>query len=281
MECSCKLFESDGIPCSHIFSVIKFEHLNELPSGLVLKRWTITAMGEDEMEQRYYASHSAGGYNVVMDILNSMRANPEIYMDEDSQPSVNLEQCDNVVKDPIIVKKTGKQGRPTRKRVIPRRPPTCGHCGEKGHTRRGCSKIPNIESSPQQVTDLNSSVTGPSPLQCDICKEVGHPTCGCTNVTHHNVPHVVTGFSVNINQNGSAIRHTAGVSYGNRDYSQSLNECHRDIASRQGIWIGSPYARPENISFGTPTHTLFVNTPHTYNSVSGSYYRGTLLTFNL
>lgn len=51
MECSCKLFEFDGIPGSHKFSVMKFEHMNELPSSLVLKRWTITVRGEDEMEQ--------------------------------------------------------------------------------------------------------------------------------------------------------------------------------------------------------------------------------------
>lgn len=306
MECSCRLFESDGIPCSHIFSVMKFEHMNELPSSLVLKRWTITANGEDEIEQHkksvphedlqlirqghlstlfneigYYASHSTGGYNVVMDILNRMRANPEIYRVEDSQTSANLGPCDHVVKDPIIAKKKGKRVRPSRKGVIPRRPPTCGHCGEKGHTRRGCTKIPNVESSSQPVTDLNSSVIRPSPLQCDICKEVGHTTRSCTNVTHHNVPHVVSGFSVNINQNGSTIRQTAGVSYSNQDYSQSLNEYHHDIASTQGLWIGSPYARADNISFGTPARSLFVNTPHTYNSASGLYILPRYMAFNL
>lgn len=38
MEYSCKLFESDNISCSHIFYVKKFEHMNELPSGLILER---------------------------------------------------------------------------------------------------------------------------------------------------------------------------------------------------------------------------------------------------
>ncbi|KAL6202361.1 hypothetical protein ACLB2K_026069 [Fragaria x ananassa] len=38
--CSCKLFESDGIPCCHIFAVMKFEMLTTLPESLVNKRWT-------------------------------------------------------------------------------------------------------------------------------------------------------------------------------------------------------------------------------------------------
>jgi hypothetical protein len=39
-HCSCKLFESVGIPCSHIIIVLKRERLNEIPSHYVLERWT-------------------------------------------------------------------------------------------------------------------------------------------------------------------------------------------------------------------------------------------------
>lgn len=45
---------------------------------------------------------------MVIDILNRMRVNPEIYSVEDSQTSVNLGPCDNIVKDPIIAKKNAK-----------------------------------------------------------------------------------------------------------------------------------------------------------------------------
>ncbi|KAK9912722.1 hypothetical protein M0R45_036571 [Rubus argutus] len=38
--CSCKLFQSDGIPCCHIFAVIKCEQLTTFPESLVNKRWT-------------------------------------------------------------------------------------------------------------------------------------------------------------------------------------------------------------------------------------------------
>lgn len=43
IECSCKLFECEGIPCCHIFNVMKHERINKIFSSLVLKRWTKSA----------------------------------------------------------------------------------------------------------------------------------------------------------------------------------------------------------------------------------------------
>ncbi|KAJ1430560.1 FAR1 DNA-binding domain [Sesbania bispinosa] len=37
------LFESRGIPCSHIISVMKNEHMEHIPSNLILSRWTKNA----------------------------------------------------------------------------------------------------------------------------------------------------------------------------------------------------------------------------------------------
>ncbi|XP_037486097.1 protein FAR1-RELATED SEQUENCE 5-like [Triticum dicoccoides] len=42
-NCSCKLFESVGIPCRHINLVLRSSKLNELPSSCVLKRWQKSA----------------------------------------------------------------------------------------------------------------------------------------------------------------------------------------------------------------------------------------------
>lgn len=39
-HCSCKLFESVGIPCSHIIIVLKREKFKEIPSHYILDRWT-------------------------------------------------------------------------------------------------------------------------------------------------------------------------------------------------------------------------------------------------
>lgn len=40
IQCSCKGFETVGLPCSHSFSVMKAEHLLSIPDNLILRRWT-------------------------------------------------------------------------------------------------------------------------------------------------------------------------------------------------------------------------------------------------
>ncbi|XP_062182184.1 protein FAR1-RELATED SEQUENCE 5-like [Phragmites australis] len=38
-DCSCKLFQSKGIPCRHIILVLRGENQNELPAYYIMKRW--------------------------------------------------------------------------------------------------------------------------------------------------------------------------------------------------------------------------------------------------
>ena len=38
-RCSCKLYESYGIPCRHIIQVLRAEKQNEVPSNYIMKRW--------------------------------------------------------------------------------------------------------------------------------------------------------------------------------------------------------------------------------------------------
>ncbi|XLT82982.1 hypothetical protein HN873_004735, partial [Arachis hypogaea] len=42
-SCSCKLFESRGILCSHVFCAMKFKNILEFPDSLIYKRWTENA----------------------------------------------------------------------------------------------------------------------------------------------------------------------------------------------------------------------------------------------
>lgn len=39
-SCGCRRFELLDIPCSHILCVMKVEHVDHIPSSLILKRWT-------------------------------------------------------------------------------------------------------------------------------------------------------------------------------------------------------------------------------------------------
>ncbi|XP_058761389.1 protein FAR1-RELATED SEQUENCE 5-like [Vicia villosa] len=40
LQCECRLWDSRGIPCSHMFGVMKEEHVSLIPTGLILSRWT-------------------------------------------------------------------------------------------------------------------------------------------------------------------------------------------------------------------------------------------------
>ncbi|KAL2905313.1 Protein FAR1-RELATED SEQUENCE 5 [Bienertia sinuspersici] len=43
-ECTCKMYEREGIPCRHILWVIKEKGLKSLPAAYVKTRWTKAAM---------------------------------------------------------------------------------------------------------------------------------------------------------------------------------------------------------------------------------------------
>ncbi|XP_021867339.1 protein FAR1-RELATED SEQUENCE 3-like [Spinacia oleracea] len=40
MYCCCMKLESVGIPCRHMFAVMKYRHMTEIPRGCILRRWT-------------------------------------------------------------------------------------------------------------------------------------------------------------------------------------------------------------------------------------------------
>ena len=46
MQCSCLFFESYGFPCRHLFTIMKAEHLNQIPSTCIMKRWLKTAKSD-------------------------------------------------------------------------------------------------------------------------------------------------------------------------------------------------------------------------------------------
>jgi hypothetical protein len=47
--CSCKLYESYGIPCRHIIQVLRAEKQNEIPSTYIMKRWGKNVKGEFDL----------------------------------------------------------------------------------------------------------------------------------------------------------------------------------------------------------------------------------------
>ncbi|KAJ1408955.1 Zinc finger, PMZ-type [Sesbania bispinosa] len=56
-QCGCRLFESCGTPCRHIFCAMRLEHMESIPPSLIFKRWTkdvkthlLMSGGFDEVE---------------------------------------------------------------------------------------------------------------------------------------------------------------------------------------------------------------------------------------
>ncbi|KAF7151281.1 hypothetical protein RHSIM_Rhsim02G0172000 [Rhododendron simsii] len=170
MKCSCLKFESIGFPCQHMISVMKMEHMREIPSSLILQRWTKTtksfhlhgstpmlewvtqmtrfgALSSTCVEICYYTSHIAKGYNEtnkeITKLTSRMR---DLYVFHVEEEQRNMRQNDNVegtsmhfgVGNPIIIK--GKGPHNLAKDFIPKTR-KCGNCRKSGHIRTKCPKL--------------------------------------------------------------------------------------------------------------------------------------------
>ena len=40
IQCSCQIMESVGLPCRHMFHVLKVEQIEKIPDNMVFRRWT-------------------------------------------------------------------------------------------------------------------------------------------------------------------------------------------------------------------------------------------------
>ena len=180
-DCKCYLWNTHGIPCSHIFCVMKYENIEELPENMILKRWTKAAKSyhEPAIEEkednsklfllRYGALCSAScwmsflGAKNLLDFLSTR--------DEICRITNNLERKScmmeigssfvpkDIIGDPVMVKTKGAP--PKRKKEKKER--HCSKCRLFGHTRRTCRSVEDKESqffeddvsSPSSNEDLN------------------------------------------------------------------------------------------------------------------------------
>ncbi|CAL2276024.1 unnamed protein product [Prunus armeniaca] len=86
IECGCRKYESEGIPCCHLFYVMKCEHLTEIPPALIMKRWTKSAQTDTCTEfigkgsESYQYSSDKGpspdiSYNYPSQMVSQCRGN--------------------------------------------------------------------------------------------------------------------------------------------------------------------------------------------------------------
>ncbi|RYR13297.1 hypothetical protein Ahy_B04g070369 isoform B [Arachis hypogaea] len=134
IECDCMLWNSEGIPCCHIFCVMKYEGWDEIPPGLVVRRWckdakewtaskTCDLSGNSNCLLRYgalcsamsvvakLASDDAADF-LVRDALTSLARRLQVRRGNTVDHEARERQQD-VVKDPPVARTKGapKRGR--------------------------------------------------------------------------------------------------------------------------------------------------------------------------
>ncbi|KAL6141226.1 hypothetical protein ACLB2K_059516 [Fragaria x ananassa] len=193
-SCSCLQFESDGVPCSHLFCVLKYRNMSVYPKSLIEDRWTkgggrlkivpTAAQCVDEMScriLRYIAlmceakkachnlSQSTECFDAGIVKLSRLTETSTKYR-EAKRPSV-VELVvhpvpDNVLKDPVIARTKGMHGN-----SVPaanagngngREGNRCGECGVSGHNKHICPLSAKPHQSDKSGKPSKSAKTGTS-----------------------------------------------------------------------------------------------------------------------
>ncbi|KAL6142132.1 hypothetical protein ACLB2K_060415 [Fragaria x ananassa] len=194
--CSCKLFESDGIPCCHIFCVMKAENVTKFPPSLVKKRWTkegsVTEKSESTVDGKsvqmarygelmsmcgqicHIASNSEEGYDGVKDVLSRLTIESRtLPQPTDTDPkdlehgidsSTGLHR--NVIRDPVPCKSKGtKRNNGSGQQNKKKKKRRCGDCRQYGHNKRSCVKH---GTKGKNNVSLKSDTDGMGPRSSDM-----------------------------------------------------------------------------------------------------------------
>ncbi|XP_028108697.1 protein FAR1-RELATED SEQUENCE 5-like [Camellia sinensis] len=162
MKCSCKKFEFFGLPCSHMISVMKCEHMTEIIPSCVMYRWTKQARKVGEQycqaqfsstltqetrfgvlcssftEMCYYASQTSEGFEEARNALFTMTCRmKQLCMAKGTNVDEGKSSLPPFgVGDSKVVNTKGNTGGSSMAK--PRKPRRCQCCRVVGHTRRTC-----------------------------------------------------------------------------------------------------------------------------------------------
>jgi hypothetical protein len=166
MQCSCLFFESYGFPCRHFFTIMKAEHLNQIPSTCIMKRWLKTAKSDSPYKHDsqilddvirtarfsalsascskmcYFGSRTSEGFEELKSEIARLQLRMEVLCNLNTTTTQDILQDglnrDKIVRDPIIVKTKGDYGNTSNPNPKVRR---CTICKDVGHTRRKCPSL--------------------------------------------------------------------------------------------------------------------------------------------
>ncbi|CAJ2654133.1 unnamed protein product [Trifolium pratense] len=173
-KCSCKRFESRGIPCSHIFYVMKEEHVDRIPDNLVLSRWTKDAKIQylnisncnDNVDSNTIAEARFGSYcTVLTDFCREASKKDGVYAQimEDLM-QLKIKYCNNddaavgtqksAVGDPVMVKSKGAPKKKKNDTKAGRRRSKCKHTTPNARRYSGTQQT--SEQAPEPNVDMYS-----------------------------------------------------------------------------------------------------------------------------
>ncbi|KAK0603061.1 hypothetical protein LWI29_001009 [Acer saccharum] len=162
-KCSCKMFQTMGIPCCHAFSVMKAMNQHHIPETLIMQRWTKNAKDVSELDSSYtvttpdvmqlarygalsskcskmsyFTSMSTEGYKVANVAIDKLTIQMKGLL-----PSSSTSREENVhqsktessvqVKDPVVAATKGSIKQKIKSSGKARK---CGNCGQPGHTKK-------------------------------------------------------------------------------------------------------------------------------------------------
>ncbi|KAH9779917.1 protein FAR1-RELATED SEQUENCE 5 [Citrus sinensis] len=164
VSCDCLMIETLGIPCSHMFAVMKVENVDSIPHSMILARWTkkaklgLSSEVQCTLRQHYMsvdvrmgslhaacrtlqkvAAKSCEAYELAIARIHklSMQLEPMSCEMAKEKPKGNLGRRFDV-NDPVVVltKGCGKK-----LKMGPSQRRKCSRCGNGGHTVRKCKII--------------------------------------------------------------------------------------------------------------------------------------------
>ncbi|MED6185930.1 hypothetical protein PIB30_118569 [Stylosanthes scabra] len=237
-ECQCCLWNTHGIPCSHIFCVMIYEHIAELPEKLILKRWTQAAKSfnelpdeEDEVNDkkflfRYGALCAASNWMSFLaarKLQNFLETKDEIY-----RITAKLEHKGCMVDTNSFSLPRNTMGDTTTHKNDKKRR-RCKTCNKMGHTKKTCSRAKNKRSR-RLEGDLSPSSMSDNPRNGGQTTNstVDPPNAGAA--THNTVDDPPNAGPATNNEVGHPPTDPSTA------MTQSLAANHAAAASRFGVW---------------------------------------------
>ncbi|XP_050387429.1 uncharacterized protein LOC126803717 [Argentina anserina] len=164
-SCSCELFESDDIPCAHIFCAMKNEGVFVYPKSLICERWKKSSgsrpLDKTSVEVQvigfapcrylsliaaakracYNFSQSAEGFEKGLVALAKLEEDSFEFRAK-KKPRLIVEDNNNVVLEPIVARTKGKYCN-AENGLLPNgtKVKACGHCRVPGHNLRTCPEL--------------------------------------------------------------------------------------------------------------------------------------------